>query len=154
PTWVGWWAHQMPLWAHRATSALTLVVELVVPFGIWGPRSVRRIAVGVMVALQIGVILTANYGFFNYLTIMLCLWALDDQDRGAPPAPPRGVGAWQTAAMAVIAVACVVLSVVPFLRLVPPLRPLSMALAPLARELDDVRSFNAYHLFASMTQVR
>jgi hypothetical protein len=154
PTWIGWWAHQMPLWAHRATSALTLVVELVVPFGIWGPRLVRRLAVVVMVALQIGVILTANYGFFNYLTLVLCLWALDDQDLGAAPAPPRVVRPWVTVAMAIVAIACVLLSLVPFLRLVPPLRPLATAVAPLARELDDVRSFNAYHLFASMTQVR
>jgi hypothetical protein len=56
--------------------------------------------------------------------------------------------------MAALAVVCVLLSVVPFLRLVPPLRGVAQALAPLARALDDVRSFNAYHLFAQMTHVR
>ncbi len=154
PTWVGWWAHQLPAWAHRATSALTLVVELIVPFGIWGPRRVRRIAFAVMAALQLGVILTANYGFFNYLTLVLCVWALDDQDLGATPAPPRVLRRWVTLTMGVLAVACVLLSIVPFLRLVRPLRGLAQAVAPVARALDDVRSFNAYHLFAQMTHVR
>jgi hypothetical protein len=154
PTWVGWWAHQMPGWAHRATSALTLVVELIVPFGIWGPRRIRRVAVAIMAVLQVGVILTANYGFFNYLTLALCLWALDDQDLGASPAPPRVVHRRTTWTMGAVAVVLVALSIVPFLRLVPPLRSVAVALSPFAQTLDDVRSFNAYHLFAQMTHVR
>ena len=28
PTWVGWYAHQMPVWAHRASGALVYLVEL------------------------------------------------------------------------------------------------------------------------------
>ena len=78
PTWLGWYTHQMPLWAHKLCALFTFVVELVVPFFMWGPRRLRMPAFLLMIAMQLSVILTANYGFFNYLTMALCLFVLDD----------------------------------------------------------------------------
>src|SRR5262249_12060057 len=78
PTWIGWYVHQLPLWAHRAPGAAALAVGLVVPFLIWGPRRLRPIAFVLMVAFQLVVLATGNYGFFNYLSLALCLWVLDD----------------------------------------------------------------------------
>src|SRR5438034_3638192 len=66
PTWIGWWAHQMPLWAHRACSVFVYGVELGLPLLIWGPRRLRAAAFAGMVAMQVAVLATANYGFFNY----------------------------------------------------------------------------------------
>ena len=42
PTWLGWYAHQLPMWAQRASGALTDAVELGVPLLVWGPRRLRR----------------------------------------------------------------------------------------------------------------
>ena len=78
PTWVGWWAHQMPTWAHRASALFTYVVELGLPWLVFGPRPLRLVAFVGMAAMQVSVIATANYGFFNYLSLALCLWVLDD----------------------------------------------------------------------------
>jgi len=78
PTWVGWYAHQMPLWAHKACSLYTFVVEIGLPLAIWGPRRVRGAVFVVMIAMQISIVLTANYGFFNTLSAALCLFVLDD----------------------------------------------------------------------------
>src|SRR5262249_18442142 len=98
PTWVGWYAHQAPMWPHRPTGAATLAVELVVPFFIWGPRLLRPAAFVLMVAFQFVVLATGNYGFFNYLSLALCLWMLDDGNlawvarrigRTLRPAPER-----------------------------------------------------------------
>ncbi len=156
-TWVGWYAHQMPMWAQRATSALTLGVELGVPWLMWGPRRLRLPVFAAMAAFQVVVLATANYGFFNYLALALCLWVLDDGHlawlTGPAPAPvpgPRPAGASLAVATAVL----VPLSLVPFLPLVPPLRPLTRALLPVRVVLDEIRSVNAYHLFAQMTLVR
>jgi hypothetical protein len=71
PTWVGWWMHQLPLWFHKGTSGLTFVIELVLPLFVWGPRRLRRLAFAGIVGFQAFVVLTANYGFFNYLSAAL-----------------------------------------------------------------------------------
>src|SRR5262249_33214223 len=115
PTWVGWWMHQLPMPIHRATSALTFVVELGAPLCIWGPRVLRRIAVAGMLGFQVFVVLTANYGFFNYLSAALVLWALDDHDLGVREhvVPRRS---WlATIGLAAAAVALVPVSLIPFL---------------------------------------
>ena len=154
PTWVGWWMHQLPLPIHQATSALTFVVELAAPLSIWGPRAIRRIGVAAMLAFQVFVVLTANYGFFNYLSAALVLWALDDHDLGVREhvAPRRG---WLvTIPLAVVAVVLVPVSLVPFLPFVRVPAAIAGIARPIERTIDPYRSINAYHLFASMTLVR
>src|SRR5213593_2733427 len=48
PTWIGWYAHQMPLWAHKLCGLYVYVVELGLPFLVYGPGRVRG---GVFVAV-------------------------------------------------------------------------------------------------------
>ena len=154
PTWVGWWMHQLPLAVHRVTSALTFLVELVLPFCIWAPRPLRRVAVAGMLAFQAFVLLTANYGFFNYLSAALCLWALDDHDLGVREHVVREASFWRTVVLGAIALALVPISLIPFfpfMRVPPALHELAR---PIDRVLDRYRSINAYHLFGSMTLVR
>lgn len=155
PTWVGWYAHQLPETFHIVAAVFTLVVELGAPWLLWAGHRLRAVAFVAMVALQAGVILTANYTFFNYLTIVLCLFVLDDdhlpRERGAPrntPAPHPGV---LRRGLAVAGAAVVVfLSFVSFSNFLAPLPGLN----PLRRELGTWRTINAYHLFATMTLVR
>ena len=78
PTIVGWWASQCPEWFNRASTFFVIFVETVVPFFIWAPRRLRHLAAGLFVLLQIVIGLTGNYGFFNLLTIVLCLPLIDD----------------------------------------------------------------------------
>lgn len=163
PTWIGWWVHQLPVWAHRLCGLYTLAAELVVPLFIWGPRRLRPYAFALMVAMQVSVIATANYGYFNYLSLALCLWALDDEHLAAAarrlgrslaplPAPTASPGI--TAALTAAAVVLVPLSAVPFLPFVPGATALYRRLAPIAQLTQTTRSLNAYHLFAQMTLVR
>jgi hypothetical protein len=154
PTWVGWWMHQLPMGLHRLSSALTFVVELVVPLGIWGPRRLRRAAVAGMLAFQVFVVLTANYGFFNYLSAALCLWALDDHDLGGAEVTVRRASWPATAALALAALVLVPVSLVPFLPFLPVPRRVAEIALPIDQWLDRWRSVNAYHLFATMTLVR
>jgi hypothetical protein len=154
PTWLGWYAHQLPLGAQRLFAALTLVVELGVPALMWGPRRLRPGVFAAMVSFQLVVLATANYGFFNYLSLALCLWVLDDGHLGRPAGEARPAPATTTAALTLATAVLVPVSLVPFLLLVPAFRPLARALLPLDALLDGVRSINAYHLFAQMTLVR
>ena len=152
PTWVGWWAHQLPLAVHQASSLFGLVVELVVAPLVFGPRRLQPFVFALLALFQVTVIASANYGFFNYLSLALCLLVLDDGHLPARAAPPaaRRMGLVRGLAGAVLAL----LTLVPFLPWIAPLRDVQRTLLPLARFLQTTRSVNAYHLFAHMTLVR
>jgi hypothetical protein len=154
PTWVGWYAHQAPLWVHKATSAATFVVEIGLPLAVWGPRRLRRLAFLGMLAFQTFVILPANYGFFNYLSAALAFWMLDDHDLGVREHAVRVPAFATTFAYTIAALVLVPISCIPFLPFVPGARAVAHLVAPIDRVLDEWRSINAYHLFASMTLVR
>ncbi|MEZ4750785.1 MAG: lipase maturation factor family protein [Bdellovibrionota bacterium] len=79
PTWVGWYAHQLPTFLLQFATMVMFVIELGVSLLILMPRRQRRWAFFPLVALQIFIFLTGNYNYFNYLTMALCLFLLDDQ---------------------------------------------------------------------------
>ncbi len=79
PTWLGWWAHQLPHGFQAASVVVTLVIEGVVPFLLFATRQWRIFAVIMMVAFQVVIEATANYGFFNLLSIALCVLVIDDK---------------------------------------------------------------------------
>ncbi len=78
PVWVGWYLHRAPMWVHQGSCFLVLFSELVVPFFVFGPVRLRRLAFWVFLAQQLGIAATGNYGFFNLLTVTACLLLLDD----------------------------------------------------------------------------
>jgi hypothetical protein len=78
PTPLGWYAHQLPPWFQKASTAGTLFVELAMPWLILTPRRLRATAGVTFILLQLLIALTGNYAFFNLLTIALALTLLDD----------------------------------------------------------------------------
>jgi len=54
-------------------------VELVLPFLFFLPGNFRRIALIGQIVLQVAILLSGNYGFFNLLTIVLCIPLIDDR---------------------------------------------------------------------------
>jgi hypothetical protein len=78
PTWIGWYAHQLPVSVQRFSTAFVLGIELLLPFLIFAPRRLRRISCAGFLFLQLLILLTGNYCFFNFLTMLLCLVLVDD----------------------------------------------------------------------------
>ncbi|MFC4426859.1 lipase maturation factor family protein [Deinococcus navajonensis] len=78
PTPLGWVMHHLPMTAHRAEVGFTFVAELIAPFLIFAPRPLRLGGAAVLVVLQFMILLTGNFAFFNWLSIVLCLTLLDD----------------------------------------------------------------------------
>lgn len=78
PIWIGWYAHQLPIGIQHACVFIMFIIELIVPFLIFTPRRPRFLACALLLFLQICILLTGNYCFFNLLTIALCLLLLDD----------------------------------------------------------------------------
>lgn len=82
PTWIGWYAHQLPQWVHMAMEGAMFAIELIVPFFIFLTRRFRLIAFWLFAIFQIVIAVTGNYGFFNLLTVVLCFSLLDDDAFG------------------------------------------------------------------------
>jgi hypothetical protein len=79
PTSLGRVFHALPLGVLHGISWATLVVELGVPCLAFGPRLARRVAFVVLGGFQLVNFLTANYGFFVPLSMILHIWLLDDE---------------------------------------------------------------------------
>jgi lipase maturation factor 1 len=79
PTWLGWYAQHLPHWFHAGTVFVTLAVELVLVWMLFLPRRWRIACFFVVTPLQIGIILTANYAFLNYLVLALGFLLMDDR---------------------------------------------------------------------------
>ncbi len=78
PTWMGWYMHQLPSWFQKSSVGLMFFVELVCPFFIFFPKRWRFYGFWFLAGFQGLILLTGNYAFFNWLTILLCMLLLDD----------------------------------------------------------------------------
>jgi lipase maturation factor 1 len=93
---VAWFAAALPDIVQRLSVALMFVQEVGAPLLILVPtRSPvpRRVAAALLAALQLAIMFTGNYGFFNLLSLLLCLGLLDDRAiRWIVPSPLRHTG--------------------------------------------------------------
>ncbi len=74
-----WYFHQLPEWILQASVVFAFFTELVVPFFIFLPRKFRIFAAAVTIFMQLLIIATSNHNWINILTIVLCLFLLDDR---------------------------------------------------------------------------
>ena len=73
------WVHSLPAWLDSFSLYSMYIIELVLPFFFFLPGNLRRIGLLGQIILQIAILLSGNYGFFNLLTLCLCIPLLDDQ---------------------------------------------------------------------------
>jgi len=169
PTWIGWYAHQLPLWAQKSSVVLMFIVELVVPFLIFAPRRLRLFGCAVVIGFQLLILATGNYTFFNLLTIALCLPLLDDAWlRKLTPQKwrarlsflnlqPSTLNAPRSWPRWVVAPVATVILLITFMQLLGMFRPRMTWPAPMAYVANwfaPFRSINNYGLFAIMTVSR
>jgi hypothetical protein len=79
PDWIGWYAQQLPHAFQAAVTLATLSIELGIVWMLFLPRRYRRICFLIVTPFQIGIILTANLAFLNYLVLSLGILLLDDE---------------------------------------------------------------------------
>ncbi len=78
PTWLGWYAHQLPHWFQKMSVAGMFAIELACPLLIFAPRRLRFFGAAAILFFQLLIAGTGNYCFFNMLAIFLCLFLFDD----------------------------------------------------------------------------
>ena len=161
PTWIGWYAHQLPFWFQKLSCSLMFVIELGAPFLILGSRRLRLIACTAIATLMLLIAATGNYCFFNLLALALCVLLLDDAflKRFAPtrwrelPTDTRARPwpLWVTVPLAVVVIPVTTMTVAGAFRerIAWP-----APMVTLYEVLSPTRSFNSYGLFASMTTAR
>jgi hypothetical protein len=79
PNPLAYYVYRAPTWMLDSMTAVTLGIELLAPFLLFWPRLVRHIGAGLLMLIQVLILLTGNYAFFNFLALALCLWAFDDR---------------------------------------------------------------------------
>jgi lipase maturation factor 1 len=79
PTWIGWYVQRLPHWFHASTAFATLALELGLVWMLFLPRRWRILCFLIVTPWELGVILTANYTFLNYLVLTLGMLLLDDR---------------------------------------------------------------------------
>jgi len=78
PTPLAWYAHHLPQGILTACTATTLIIETALPLLILLPRRLRFVAAFGILFLEVLILLSGNYTFFNLLTMALCLVLFDD----------------------------------------------------------------------------
>lgn len=174
PTWVGWYAHQLPVWFQKLSCLWMFGVELVVPFLIFAPRRPRMFGAALLATLQVLILLTGNYTFFNWLTLLLCVLLLDDfalrrfrlgrhTDKAANRSLPeaerlvpgaRSRSAWRRAVTLLLAALIVPVTALQLLAMFNIRSPLLTPVAAVYGWVSPLRSLNSYGLFAIMTSAR
>lgn len=79
PTPLAWYADHLPMWCQKASCASVFVIEIGMALLVLGPKRLRLIALPSLIGLQLLILLTGNYAFFNWLGIALCVFLLDDR---------------------------------------------------------------------------
>jgi hypothetical protein len=133
-------------------------VELLVPFGVFGPRAVRHVAGALLIAFQVTLILSGNLSFLNWLTIVVCLACFDDsllrqvlparlaQRRDALQAAQRQ-SRGQTVAVALVAAVVLALSYGPVANMLSRRQAMNTS-------FDNLHLVNSYGAFGSVSKVR
>lgn len=176
PTWIGWYTQHLPHGFQAFSTGLTLVVELFIVWMMFLPRRIRIICFWIVTPFQIGIILTANYAFLNYIVFALGFLLLDDRsvewivpanlrrifDRNAAataPEPVRWHARWseELAPLRMVGagICFAFILYVTSAKLLQELAPQTFRMPEYpASWIEQFRIANDYHLFGTMTPER
>src|SRR5262245_17728145 len=106
---------------HRAGVLGSHFVQLIVPFGLFAPQPIASVAGGLIVFHQLWLIVSGNYSWLNWLTVVLGITAFDDSIiRAVLPLAPLGTaprGIVIDVLLYVVGVGTILLSIKPALNL-------------------------------------
>jgi hypothetical protein len=149
---LSWFFHHLPRPLHRVEVLANHATQLVVPFGLFAPQPVARVAAVIIVVTQTWLLVSGNFSWLNLITIVLACAALDDSLLRAvlpvdPPAALADPARWEQAAVVAVTVLVVVLSWRPARNLVARRQLMNAS-------FDPLRLVNTYGAFGAITRVR
>jgi Lipase maturation factor len=135
---LSWFFHHLPKPLHRVEVVGNHFAQLIVPFGLFAPQPVASIAGAIVVITQLWLVISGNFAWLNWLTILLGCSVIDASSAAAVlpiPKQPALVTAppWFAGLVIVFTVLTVMLTWYPVRNMISRRQRMNM-------------SFNAYHL--------
>src|SRR5262249_28286467 len=78
PNPLSWYFHHLPKIMHRTGVSGSHVVQLIAPFVLFAPQPFASIAGALIIFHQLWLIVSGNYSWLNWLTVVLGITAFDD----------------------------------------------------------------------------
>jgi hypothetical protein len=79
PNPLSWYFHRVPQPMHRFSALVSHFIQVIVPFALFAPQPIASIAGALIIFHQFVLIVSGNYSWLNWLTVILGLSAFDDQ---------------------------------------------------------------------------
>jgi hypothetical protein len=136
--------HHLPKPLHRAEVAANHLTQLVVPVLLFTPQPVASAAAALMIVTQLWLVLSGNFAWLNWITIVLALSALRLPGT-APSVPPAPL--WYEVVVLAVAALLLVLSY-------QPVRNMISRRQIMNRSFDPLHLVNTYGAFGSVSRVR
>ncbi|WP_268221511.1 lipase maturation factor family protein [Streptomyces sp. EMB24] len=141
---LSWFFHRLPKPLHRVETAANHVTQLVVPFLLFAPQPVASAAAALMIVTQLWLVLSGNFAWLNWITVVLALPAV------ALPSDPPPVGdapLWYV--VVVLAVSALLLALSH-----APVRNMLSRRQVMNRSFDPLHLVNTYGAFGTVSRVR
>lgn len=146
-------AHLLPKWWHRVEVLGNHFAQLIVPWFLFLPQPVASVAATIMILTQLWLVLTGNFAWLNWITIVLAFAGINDGVWSwLLGAPVGGIGAetvplWYAVVALAVTVFLIVLSW-------PPLKNLFARHQLMNASFNRWHLVNAYGAFGSVTKER
>ncbi|GHE06410.1 lipase maturation factor family protein [Streptomyces alanosinicus] len=141
---LSWFFHHLPRPLHRAEVAANHLTQLVVPVLLFTPQPIASAAAALMIVTQLWLVLSGNFSWLNWITIVLALSAL--RIPGSAPAVPAAP-LWYEVVVLALAALLVVLSYHPVTNMISRRQVMN-------RSFDPLHLVNTYGAFGSVSRVR
>jgi hypothetical protein len=145
PNPLSWYFHRLPKAVHRFSVLFSHFVQIVVPWALFAPQPIASVAGGLAIVHQLLLIVSGNYAWLNWLTVVLAFCAIS-----VPIPPPIALHARPAvydAGTLLLAGMVIALSVRPAQNLVSKNQAMNL-------NYNALHLVNAYGAFGSVTRER
>ena len=144
PNPLSWFFHHLPRPLHRLEAVGNFVAQLVLPFGLFLPQPFASVAAILMIGTQLYLVVSGNYAWLNWVTILAIVAAVANPEGAALFAPAP---AWFNFAVALLVAAIVILSWWPVRNMASPHQAMNASFNPF-------RLVNTYGAFGTVSRER
>ena len=155
PNPLSWFFHHLPRPLHRVEALGNFVAQLILPFGLFLPQPIATIAAALMIGTQLYLVVSGNYAWLNWLTILAAVAGIADpvvravlpfiSAAGSPALGPTP--AWFTLAVVAVSAVVVVLSWWPVRNMASPRQAMNASFNPF-------HVVNTYGAFGTVSRQR
>jgi hypothetical protein len=147
PNPLSWFFHHLPRPLHRLEALGNFVAQLVLPFGLFLPQPVASIAAILMIGTQLYLVVSGNYAWLNWVTMLAIVAAVADPFATASGSAYQPAPIWFNIAVVVLFVVILILSWWPVRNMASPRQAMNASFNPF-------RLVNTYGAFGSVSRDR